>query len=298
MAIGSDYAASLRDCSRCPDGWSAVEQRKVLLIIISVTIVLAAIIGVGIWLFYPRDVAQPESLARADGGLEWEPLDYLRGDGELPDMSPDEPEDDEAEFVVTYGVAESDEPSASGRVASGRVADDAFVAREPESGEGDAATPTADREVPDGAPGDEVEPEERAIAAPTGVATDGAAAARPTSEPARPATRPAPAEAAPGPSTPDASAELADRAYWVQAISSPNRDTIEQAQRTLREHQLGTRILTREIDGTTYFRLRLGPFAVRAEAEKFLGWVVEIDGFEDAMIFVDYTTVVLAAGAR
>lgn len=266
-----------------------MEQRKVLLIIVSVTIVLAAIIGVGIWLFYPREASQPESLARADGGLEWEPLDYLRGDGELPDIAGDEAGEDEGEFVVTYGVAESDEPAASGRD------DDAFVAEEPSLRDGETATQPADAERSQGAAD---EPERPSVAA-TEVETERApSVATGSAEPARP--RPATTEPEPArtPPTPSDSAELADRAYWVQAISSPNRDTIEQAQRTLHEHQLGTRILTREIDGTTYFRLRLGPFAVRAEAEKFLGWVVEIDGFEDAMIFVDYTTVVLAAQPR
>ena len=62
----------------------------------------------------------------------------------------------------------------------------------------------------------------------------------------------------------------------------------------MHEHQLGSRILTKDIDGRTYFRLRIGPFAVRAEAEKFLGWVQQVDGFSDAMLFVDYTTLVLA----
>ncbi|MFW5742593.1 MAG: SPOR domain-containing protein [Spirochaetota bacterium] len=81
-------------------------------------------------------------------------------------------------------------------------------------------------------------------------------------------------------------------------ISSPNHDTVEMAQQTLREHQLGSRVLTKEIGGTPYFRLRLGPFAVREEAEKFLGWVIGIDGFADSMIFVDYTTAVLAARAQ
>ena len=58
---------------------------------------------------------------------------------------------------------------------------------------------------------------------------------------------------------------------------------------------MGSRILTHDVSGTTYYRVRLGPFAVRAEAEKFLGWVVEIDDFSDAMIFVDYTTAVATA---
>jgi cell division septation protein DedD len=266
-----------------------VEQRKVLLIIVSVTIVLAAIIGVGIWLFYPRDGAQSDLVADAGGGLEWEPLDYLRGDGIVPD--PDEEEPAEGDFVVTYGVA--DDPSV------GPAASDTFVSEQPDPSlaaggeperapERTAAVPSDERATSTAAPGSQPETSTAERAAPV-------ASARPAAADAPPASTPQPDSTT---GRPAASPELADRAYWVQAISSPNRDTIEQAQRTLREHKLGTRILTKEIGGTTYFRLRLGPFAVREEAEKFLGWVTEIDGFADAMIFVDYTTIVLAAQRR
>ncbi len=268
-----------------------MEQRKVLLIIVSVSIVLAAIIGVGIWLFYPRDAAEPESIAEAGGGLEWEPLDYLRGDGEVPGLEEDAAEED-GDFIVTYGVAEDD--------ARPTDSSNRFVSEEP--------SPEADRPVADRAPA-EVDRVSDAGAEGRAAGTDATVAPRMTST-SRDTSAPAPSPTTagsvaastraerPAPPVVVPDAELADRAYWVQAISSPNRDTIEQAQRTLREHQLGTRILTKEIGGTTYFRLRLGPFAAREEAEKFLGWVIEIDGFSDSMIFVDYTTAVLAARSR
>ena len=274
-----------------------MEQRKVLLIIVSVAIILAAVIGVGLWLFYPRTAPEPDRVTSAGRALEWEPLDYLLGDGEVPGLeADDEPQD--GEFVVTYGVAAEDDdetpartvvteaqPPARGEDVSSRIpspgvsASDGALAAPPS-----AAAPSADRAARDAPRTDE----------PARVATakEEAAVRR---DPAPAASAPSDPSAARAAPSRDERQDLADRAYWIQVIASPNRDTVEQAQRTLREHQLGTRILTKEIGGTVYFRLRLGPFAVREETEKFLGWVTEIDGFEDSMVFVDYTTSLLAA---
>ncbi len=249
-----------------------MEQRKVLLIIVSVTIIIAVTIGVGIWLFYPRDRVEPDALADPSGMLEWEPLDYLRGVGERPGLEITEPDPtDDGDLVVTYGVVDDDpepQPSRARRIIT-------------------EETPPV---RPDVEPVDPAPVEPRPVdPRPTEPDPD-VAAPVPTVEPPAPVTRPAVA--------PAVSPELSDRAYWVQLISSPNRDTIEQAQRVLREHQLGTRTVTRVVDGTLFYRLRLGPFAVRAEAEKFLGWVRQIEGFTDSMIFVDYTTAVSAAPGR
>lgn len=261
-----------------------MEQRKVLLIIVSVAVVLAAIIGAGIFLFYPRDQVEP-AVARDRGVLEWEPLDYLRGVGERPGLEPEPaaPRDDEGDFVVTYGVTEPERPPRTTPL-------DQFVAEEPP-----VAAP-----VEIAAPGDTavpVEPDAPPPVRPAPVAAPAAPAARPATTAREPAIAPEPA-VAPAPPVARPAPALADSAYWVQVISSPNRDTVEQAGQRLREHQLGSRIVTREINGTLYYRLRLGPFAVRDEAEKFLGWVRRIDGFADAMIFVDYTTAVSAAPRR
>lgn len=249
-----------------------MEQRKVLLIIVSVTIVIAVTIGVGIWLFYPRDQVGPDAVADPGGMLEWEPLDYLRGVGERPGLEISEPDPTDDELVVTYGVVEEDPESRPARP-------DRVITEE---------TPPVRPDAPVADPGPpEPRPVEPRPTEPSPVAPAPTPAPAP---PAAPVTRPAPA--------PPAAPELSDRAYWVQVISSPNRDTIEQAQRVLREHQLGTRIVTRVVDGTLFYRLRLGPFAVRAEAEKFLGWVRQIEGYADSMIFVDYTTAVSAAPRR
>ncbi len=273
--IGSGFASRSQPGSPYHDGWRRVEQRKVLLIIVSVTIVIAVTIGVGMWLFYPRDQVEPDAIADSGGMLEWEPLDYLRGVGERPGLEISEPDPTDDELVVTYGVVEEEpEPRAT---RPDRIITDETPPVRPD------ATPVEPAPV-------EPSPVESRPTEPAPVAAVPEPTPAPVAEPRAPVTRPAPA--------PPASPELSDRAYWVQVISSPNRDTVEQAQRVLREHQLGTRIVTRVVEGTLFYRLRLGPFAVRAEAEKFLGWVRQIEGYADSMIFVDYTTAVSAAPRR
>ena len=281
-----------------------MEQHKTLLIIVSIAVVLAAIIGGGIWLFYPRTpgdaMAQSENRLPS-GGLEWEPSDFLLSDGDRPGLdSEEDPEPDE--FQVTYGVVYDAQPQ-TGPAGDSNEPPPGTGSRTPFVTQADTATPSA------------ASSDAAATASPSSRASSGVQTTQPASTTASPAqttasprttesattTSPASsttrssASAAGTSSSGSDSATTADRAYWVQVISSPNRDTVEQAQRTLREHQLGSRILTKEIEGTTYFRVRLGPFAVRSEAEKFLDWVTEINGFAGSMIFVDYSTTVKAA---
>ena len=272
-----------------------MEQRKVLLIIVSITVILAATIGIGLLLFYPReDVPQ----ATADTEF-WDPMDFLAGSGSRPgfessvtddsgasaegtpeDRSPEDEDEDEDDgsFSVTYGVREvrpSQEPDA--RTPGARLGTPSVIIQEEEPEE----RPSAVSRVAERDPADSSALPRRE-ATPPAASREGGSTARPSSAVS---TRPKVTE----------EQALATRAYWVQVISSPNRDTVEQAQRSLATHQVSTRVLTKEIGGTVYYRLRLGPFAVREEAEKFLDWVLDLDRFADALIFVDYTTSVRAA---
>ena len=279
-----------------------MEQGKVLLIIVAVTVVLAAVIGIGIWLFYPRDEEAAGSLAQGlteSTGFEWEPLDYLSGEGGLPELG-ETPEEEPDEFEVTYGVAEETETSIetqtlspptgpgvsgdadigpdSGRPSTGRQPGSGLIVEDRPATEGASVTtaPTASRPAA-----------RETVSAPKAETPPAGVRAAADTEPTRAAA-----------GAPAARPDVTSRSYWVQVISSPNRDTVDQAQRTLEEHQLETRILTKQINEKTYYRLRLGPFAVRPEAEKFLAWVQEIEGFSGSMIFVDYSTPTIAAVAR
>lgn len=259
-----------------------MEQRKVLLIIISITVILAATIGVGLLLFYPRDEA-PEATAETEF---WDPMDFLTGSGSRPGLTTETDATDERDGTGGAEVGEADEADPSSddgpfSVTYGVVSDSR-----------DAAQPAATITE---SPVDD-QPSSVTAAQQTAPPRETPAVSRPAqaTEPTRSA--PARTSSATTERTPTITEEptLAARAYWVQLISSPNRDTVEQAQRSLGEHQVHTRIQTKEIGDTIYFRLRLGPFSVREEAEKFLDWILESDRFADALIFVDYTTSVRA----
>ncbi len=274
-----------------------MEQRRVLLIITGVAVALAITLGLGLWLLYPREDAVQSSEETAGGVLEWEPRDYLLGDGSLPGIE-ETPETgftgldssgDDQPFVTVAPSEDTDAeptgPSDRSRMNEEMPGFTGTVTREPvmATDPADASDATA------------AEPDIRSVrsASPDAGASADPRGAGPAVSPAQ-SSRSGSAE----PRSESSPAPLSDRAYWIQVISSPNRDTVEQARITLDELQLGSRILTKEIGGRIYYRLRLGPFPIRTEAEKFLGWVHDVDGFADALIFVDYTTVVLAANSH
>ncbi len=95
-----------------------------------------------------------------------------------------------------------------------------------------------------------------------------------------PPTEPRPA------STQAAAASEADDEYWIQVVSSPNRDTVEQARATLEERSLGSVIFPIEIAGRRFYRLRVGPYSDRQEADKFLVWIRELPGFAESYVSV------------
>ena len=75
------------------------------------------------------------------------------------------------------------------------------------------------------------------------------------------------------------------REFVIQVGSFASRDKAEQAARTLKEKGLTGVINSRTTNESQFYRLRLGPYATRGEAEKFLEWVKSVQGFQDSMIF-------------
>jgi cell division protein FtsN len=117
-------------------------------------------------------------------------------------------------------------------------------------------------------------------------------AEKPEAEARKPATslgpERAPKEEEPAP-TPDSEPEYRRvTEYWIQVISSPSRDRVEQAKERLEAQELGGRITSKFINGETYYRLRVGPYGNKAEAAKFLQWISEIEGFGESYISEEY----------
>ena len=236
-----------------------MEQNKVLMVIVSVAIFFAAVIGVGVALLYPR----------TDGGEggemigaveEFDPIEYIR----RPEPAPiAESEGAEDRSMVVYGSEEeSVEPGAERTLVH---PEEVIDPREVTISERPAVAERTEPARDERGSTDTVPEAGRAVP----VARD---------------TQPGSAARTPQPQ----SRRVRVTEYWIQLIASPSRDRVEQARIVLSDYSLGGRITTRDVEGTLFYRLRVGPYESAEEAETFLQWITAIDGFESAYVSEEY----------
>jgi len=72
--------------------------------------------------------------------------------------------------------------------------------------------------------------------------------------------------------------------YWIQAGAYTSRSRADRIKEELDELGLSGRILSKDVEGTQYYRVRIGPYAEKAEADKFLTWVKQQEDFENSYI--------------
>jgi len=72
--------------------------------------------------------------------------------------------------------------------------------------------------------------------------------------------------------------------YWIQTGSYQSRSRAEMLVQTLGDKGLSAALTTREVEGESYFRVRIGPYLSRQEADKFLAWIRQMEGFEASYI--------------
>ena len=76
--------------------------------------------------------------------------------------------------------------------------------------------------------------------------------------------------------------------YWIQAGSYKSNSKAEELKSQLASKGITSRIITRDISGTTFFRVRIGPYVNKKEAEKFLNWIKKISGLEKSYVSLVY----------
>lgn len=75
--------------------------------------------------------------------------------------------------------------------------------------------------------------------------------------------------------------------YWVQAASFTNKANAEAARAALAENKIDSEIFTyTDSNGKTYYRLRVGPYTTKTEAEYWRSRIVLIDEFADSQSYV------------
>jgi cell division protein FtsN len=295
------------------------QQQRILVIIVSVSLFVAVVIGAALLFTYPGD---EQEMARAEreggtGSEGFDPIEYLnepdRDEPELQTREQREREDsrsDSGDVIIVYGQrddgrsgtdrsegadrAAADEPN--GRADEGppaAAAEQAGQQRAQQAGQAQAQQQQRSRPEADTAPAQQEQrtrPESDTASA--AGRRDRAAQPERAAEAERRRTAPEPsAESRVAARQPAQERERTRRSatnYWIQVISSPNLGLVRDAQETLEQNRLGSRITTTDVEGQNYFRLRVGPYDNEQEAEKFLGWVKEIEGFESSYISETY----------
>jgi cell division protein FtsN len=229
-----------------------MEKNRVLWVIFSISLFLVVVLAGGLYFLRPVSRRGAEAEAGQAPTMEsFDAFEYVRGKSELPGLSEDQ--EGQEEMVIIVGEKEPEE-SAAEEAASLRAEQKAQRIASP--------LPTT---VPEKAisplPQKSVQPAPRPQKA------------RPSTpkQAVRPAPRPAPRE-------------IKVIEYWIQAGSYTSPSRAEEIAGALEDQGLASKITTRVLSGKTYYRVRIGPYESKDEAEKFLSWVKAVQGFESSYI--------------
>jgi cell division protein FtsN len=105
----------------------------------------------------------------------------------------------------------------------------------------------------------------------------------PPAQAARPVAK---APQKPGPIKPPAQTRTARRAvdYWIQTGSYKSQTRAEELAALLSGKGLSARLFSYVLGNVTYYRVRIGPYGNRGEADKFLSIVKQIQGLESSYL--------------
>jgi cell division septation protein DedD len=72
--------------------------------------------------------------------------------------------------------------------------------------------------------------------------------------------------------------------YWIQAASFKSRGKADELKSSLAENGLSSVITTKDMDGQTYYRVRIGPYSTKSEASGWLGRIAKLPNCAEAYI--------------
>jgi DedD protein len=244
-----------------------MERNRVLWVIFSISLFLVVVLAAALYLLKPATGPDAEVAKGQTSPLRsFDAFEYVRGKSELPAVE-EEPEEAE-EMVIIVGEREEAPPE-----------------------EGEAAIEPPEKAVApvlDSRPG-AASPAAAAPTAPVTRPSIASPAARPAvSSRQQPAAR-TPAARTPAARTPSAKPapqprEVIVTEYWIQAGSYTSPSRAQEIASVLEEQGLVSKITTRTLSAKTYYRVRIGPYMSKEEAQKFLEWVKAVKGFESSYI--------------
>lgn len=249
---------------------STSEQQKVLWIIFSVALFVLVVVGVGVVWLLPAGARASQAAAGQSSEkakvsfdpYEWAQTQKNAYPGLAEGPKPSAQEQSGGNFTIIYGQNPQESP---GSPAAGSGAPSAVAG-------GAQATAPA------------VAPAPSTTA--TSVVTPAPAPAAPPPAKAVAVVRPAAPRAVP----PRPARVVWVTQHWIQAGSYTRAFDAEQVKKLLAAKGLTSLITTFDKGGTTYYRVRIGPYTSNREAKQFLAVVKQIKGFQSSYISLVYTT--------
>ena len=234
----------------------AIEQQKTLWIVFSVTLFLLVVTVVGFIWFLPNDSASPDGTAVAGAEPDqettagYDPIEWARETDVVPGLDLSSDGEQSEDIFLVYGETPIEEDH-SDRVDAAETAETS-----------EAITVAV--------------PEQRSTAVvPAGEDVVEVKTAAPIKQTVQTERTP--------PKT------VTKTHYWIQAGSYTSIARAKEVQNTLSEIGWQARITTRDLNNVTYYRVRIGPYEGKLEAQKFLGWLKGLETFETSYISQVYT---------
>ena len=252
-----------------------MEQKKILWVMMSVSLLSVVLLGLGMFLPYLSRGSRPEVADSEETGkteeTRFDAIEYIR-QGDIAGV-------EEAEPVEDGFVAVSDELV---------IGESEEVETEPPEGESQETDPV-ETTPPSTAP--PVESLTFSPPAPRQPALSQSAPSQPVfSQP----VLSQPALNSPPPSQPAAPVRVRTPKpapvkktvieYWIQVGSFTKSSQAEENKEKLATEGINSVIRTKTVGETTYFRVRIGPYDNKAEAEKFLGWIQSLADYSGSYI--------------
>jgi DedD protein len=237
-----------------------MEHKKLLLVSVSVGVFLVIIIGASVLLFLPRNPNPPVASGKGASRVE-----FAASGGNNAGAAPSGGNADSGNTADVGGVPAPAAPQENPFYINGEKAGAVTV----EKLDNGSARTTVNVPRP---------------AAPSVTVTAAKPAALPEPPPKAAPQTPAKTQApAAKPAAPAASGTRSD--YWVQAGSFTNKSRADSAKEYLEKKGIGSVITNGDVNGKTYYRVRVGPYTSQNEAAYWLSLIKTIDGMESALVW-------------
>lgn len=248
-----------------------MEQQKLLWTILSVAILFLAVIGAGMFFFLPSGndgTAGGANEAAVGIPEKFDPFEWVKKDNEYPGVKEkkDAPQDD---LIIVYG----DNPQT---VLPETAAQEAAPAVPPPE---KISVKAPEKKAPEKVPEKIVvmkkkdqkdKPEKEKVSVKR----------VPGTEMTKKAVPAAPASAS----------KKKGSEYWIQVGSFSTLNGAEKAKERIAVKGFTASIHTTSVEGKNFYRVRIGPYEKKNEADKFLYWIKEIDGFDKSYVSKVYYT--------